>query len=278
MRNILNRQDVNVFTAKLKARHPHLILFIDRQVKSYLLKKENTFIIPQEGYGVSLWLKTLFNTASASEKALFKNQGTFGLYLKLNFSEECFLKYSSILAFASEVDKINNHSFEDVVKKYRGRPKKKRIKIDSLIQGRDFKYVTKIDGHILLVLLTEQAFLKEGELMKNCLGAQGVLPVSNKKMFSLRNYKNKPIMTIHVDWTRKSILDAKGVANTPPNQVLLNAVCENLSLKKYPRFYSEQDSNRFVDFLGLAVVLFFFAIPSVVAVYMLNLILGWSSP
>lgn len=269
MRNIINQEELGPFLEKLKLRHPRQATFISHQVRSYILKKENTFLLKDENLGVSLGIKCLLRTASVKERKMFKNHGVWGNYLRLNLSKECFKKYSRLIDFAAEINKnkLEHTSFEDIIIKYRNRPAKKRLKLATLVQGRDFKYLTNINNYFILELLTEEAYLKEGQAMRNCLGTYNIIPMPNKKMLSVRNYKNKPIMTIHVDSIRKSVIEAKGVANIPPNQEILSLVCKNLELKLYPRRISELESNLISEILGQLIIVSLFVLPSLVVLY-----------
>jgi hypothetical protein len=270
VRNIINQEELPQFLEKLKRRHPWQAGFIQCQVRSYILKKENTFLMRDENLGLSLKIKCFLKSATPPEEKMFNNQGIWGSYLKLNLSDACFDKYSRLLDFASDISKskLNHTSFDDLLVKYRNRPAKKRLKIASLIQGRDFKYITNINSYFVIELLTAEAFFKEGQSMRNCLGTSNVMPRPNKKMFSLRNYKNKPIMTIHVDSIRKSVMEAKGIANSAPDQEILSLVSKNLGLKQCHHRVAETDSSIVIEIIGQIVILCLLGLPSLLVFYL----------
>lgn len=233
-RNIINPQDVGPFLQKLKLRHPQVSLYIDRHIKSYILKKENTFLIPEEQLGFSLWVKKVLKQGTPAELSMLKHQGAFGKYFKLNLNAACFERYSRFLAFAETVDPkiLPKISFNEIMNL--SRKEVPKTKIRNLIEGKDFKFIGSIKTRYSLIQLASMnSYENEGKEMQNCIG-RIVLPTRNRRIYSLRNEKGDAVMSINTDPSLNEVIEAKGFNNAPADSALLRDAAALLKVKVKP--------------------------------------------
>ncbi len=90
----------------------------------------------------------------------------------------------------------------------------------------DLEVFMKVDGFVIVKLLTKNAFLREGTLMSHCLG--GYNPKGGVDIFSLRDNKNNPHATFEVRTEDKEVVQIKGKGNGSIHPRYINAILKFL--------------------------------------------------
>jgi hypothetical protein len=92
----------------------------------------------------------------------------------------------------------------------------KKKKSETEVEGKDFEVILPAGEYRWIKLLTENALVREGNMMGHCVGGYGDRVASGKTVIiSLRDAKNDPHATLEYDSKKKEIEQIKGKGNGP---------------------------------------------------------------